>query len=81
MIFCNKIRTVRFLNHALADSEFSGSFARLSKDVDEKERQKVLDGFHRGEHPLLICSDLASRGIDTSKAVNVINYEFPDNVR
>ena len=82
MVFCNKTATVRYLQHILgSEPEFSGSYATLSKDIDETERQRVLERFHRGSFPLLLCSDLASRGIDTSKAVNVVNYEFPNNVR
>ena len=82
MVFCNRNSTVHFLEQHLRENpDFEGVFETLSKQVEEEKRLEVLNRFHRGYTSLLLCSDLASRGIDTSTAANVINYEFPNTVR
>ena len=81
MIFCNRNATIHFLKSYLEREGFGGSFEVLSKDVDDEKRLATLKRFHEGFVSLLLCSDLASRGVDTSKAVNVINYEFPNSTR
>ena len=51
------------------------------QEVDEAGRLEALHRFQEGKVSILLCSDLLSRGIDTSKAAVVVNYEFPNNTR
>ena len=40
-------------------------------------RQKALEQFRSGETPVLVATDLASRGIDVDGVSHVINYDVP----
>ncbi|NDC42463.1 MAG: hypothetical protein EBZ77_13105, partial [Chitinophagia bacterium] len=39
----------------------------------------ALDAFKRAEVDLLVCTDVAARGIDVNDITHVINYELPDD--
>jgi len=41
------------------------------------ERNQALEGFKDGNPPLLIATDVASRGLHIPKVACVINYSFP----
>ena len=43
-------------------------------------RGQILDDFLAGKFKILSCTDLVSRGIDTSNVSHVVNYDFPSNV-
>jgi superfamily II DNA/RNA helicase len=43
-----------------------------------EERQQSLQDFKDGEFRCLICTDVASRGIDIQQLPFVINYTLPD---
>ena len=46
-------------------------------DKKQQEREWVLDEFRSGRQPLMIATDVASRGIDVKDIRFVINYDFP----
>lgn len=41
------------------------------------ERDRAMRGFRRGKPPILVATDLASRGLDISGMERVINYDVP----
>lgn len=41
-------------------------------------RTKALAGFKNGEIPILVATDLASRGIDVDDVTHVFNYDLPN---
>lgn len=43
----------------------------------QSARRKALAGFHSGEIPILVATDLASRGIDVENISHVVNFELP----
>jgi len=49
-------------------------------DKSQNERDFVLNAFKRGTRPILIATDVAARGLDVKDVVNIINYDFPNNV-
>lgn len=49
----------------------------LHGDKTQKERQRALNHFQQGTIPLLIATDVASRGIDVSNITHVINFDLP----
>lgn len=46
----------------------------------QSERDWVLQEFRTGKSPLMIATDVASRGLDVKDIKTVINYDFPSNV-
>jgi ATP-dependent RNA helicase DDX5/DBP2 len=46
-------------------------------DKSQQERDWVLTEFKAGKAPLMIATDVASRGIDVKDIKTVINYDFP----
>ncbi|KAK7454554.1 ATP-dependent RNA helicase dbp2 [Stygiomarasmius scandens] len=48
-------------------------------DKEQRERDWVLGEFKSGRSPILIATDVASRGLDVKDVGYVINYDFPNN--
>lgn len=53
--------------------------AALHGDKSQEERLKALDAFKRGEVDLLVCTDVAARGLDIKDVPAVFNYDVPFN--
>merc|ERR1719215_1188288 len=49
-------------------------------DKKQEERDWVLKEFKEGKSPILIATDVASRGLDVKDIKYVINYEFPNTI-
>merc|ERR1712151_316646 len=49
-------------------------------DKKQEEREWVLKEFKEGKSPILIATDVASRGIDVKDIKYVINYDFPGSI-
>ncbi|GFE53773.1 ATP-dependent RNA helicase [Babesia ovis] len=52
----------------------------LSANLSQKQRREVLEKFGDGTADCLVCSDVASRGMNFAKTRNVINYDFPKSI-
>jgi len=48
-------------------------------DKAQSERDWVLGEFRAGRAPIMVATDVASRGIDVKDIKTVINYDFPNN--
>ncbi|AEY01297.1 DEAD-box ATP dependent DNA helicase [Oceanimonas sp. GK1] len=51
--------------------------AALHGDLSQAERNRIMDAFARGQHKLLITTDVASRGLDLLQVSLVINFDMP----
>jgi ATP-dependent RNA helicase DeaD len=51
----------------------------LSGELAQAERTRMLDAFRCGSLAILVCTDVASRGIDVPEVARVIHAELPDN--
>ena len=49
-------------------------------DKKQQEREWVLNEFRTGKQPLMIATDVASRGIDVKDIRYVINFDFPKTI-
>ena len=49
-------------------------------DREQREREEALRKFKRGECPILVATDVASRGLDIPNVAHVINYDLPNDV-
>jgi superfamily II DNA/RNA helicase len=53
--------------------------AALHGDKSQDERLKALEAFKKGEVDLLICTDVAARGLDIKDVPAVFNMDIPFN--
>ena len=52
--------------------------AAIHGNKSQGARTKALDGFKRGNIPILVATDIASRGIDVDGITHVFNYDLPN---
>ena len=50
----------------------------LSSDIPQKKRLSILENFRKGTIPIVIATDVASRGIHVDDITHVINYDMPE---
>nr|WP_245217121.1 DEAD/DEAH box helicase [Neoroseomonas nitratireducens] len=75
LIFCNKKIEVDILYKSLKKHRFS--VGALHGDMDQSTRFATLNAFKAGELQLLVCSDVAARGIDIGGLSHVFNFDVP----
>ncbi len=74
-IFCNRKRDVDVLFRSLKKHGFD--VVQLHGDMAQSARSETLDKFKKGEARLMVCSDVAARGIDISAVSHVFNFDVP----
>ena len=75
LIFCNRKRDVQVVYRSLQRHGFSVD--ALHGDLDQRMRMAALDRFRADQVQLLVCSDVAARGLDIPDVSHVINYDAP----
>jgi len=75
IIFCNRKRDVAILHKSLQKHGFSAG--ALHGDMDQRARMTSLDAFKTGDVNLLVCSDVAARGLDIPDVSHVFNFDVP----
>ncbi len=76
-VFCNRKRDVDMLAAWLKKKGHKAE--PMHGDMPQTVRTKTLQGFKDGEITLLVCSDVAARGLDVSAVSHVFNYDVPMN--
>ncbi len=77
MIFVNTKREAEYLSRLM---ETNGIKARaISGDVPQNKRIRMLREFQSGDLPVLIATDVASRGLHVPNVSHVINYDLPQD--
>jgi ATP-dependent RNA helicase RhlB len=75
LIFTNMRRTAERLVHALEANGLAA--AAITGDVEQRRRLKLLTDFKEGRLPVLVATDVASRGLHIEGVTHVINYDLP----
>jgi superfamily II DNA/RNA helicase len=75
LIFCNRKRDVDILYKSLTRHGFS--VGALHGDMSQPARFATLEKFKQNELRLLVCSDVAARGIDIGGLSHVFNFDVP----
>jgi len=75
MIFCNRKTTVRELAKSLKSHGFAAG--EIHGDMDQPARIAELDQFKAGTINILVCSDVAARGLDIKGVSHVFNFDTP----
>jgi superfamily II DNA/RNA helicase len=75
-----------FVNSKLGCARLARSLEReglkttaLHGDKSQDERLKALEAFKKGEVDLLVCTDVAARGLDIKDVPAVFNFDIPYN--
>lgn len=76
MIFCNTKHMCQRLTEELLRSGLDCDC--LHGDIRQSQREKTMHRYREGKLPILIATDIASRGIDVDDVDCVINYDIPE---
>ena len=77
IVFTSRKRTVSQITRILRKAGIVCD--RISSDLDQNEREQVMLGFRQRKIPILVATDVVSRGIDIDNIELVINYDVPPN--
>ncbi len=76
MVFCATRRNVDFVAENLNNRGIKAK--AIHGGMDQNKRKKVLDEFNGiGGVSVLVCTDIAARGLDIEKVSHVYNYDLP----
>jgi ATP-dependent RNA helicase RhlB len=78
LIFTNMKITASWLVHKLKEHGIA-DIGLLTGDLRQSARNRVLERFKLGKLPLLIASDVASRGLHIDDVTHIINYDVPQD--
>jgi len=77
MVFCNSMQSCRAVDHIINDHGIKT--ACYHSGIPPKKRTELWEEWKSGEKKILVCTDLAARGLDTHKVDHVILFDFPTN--
>ncbi|KAL4454951.1 hypothetical protein ABPG74_006333 [Tetrahymena malaccensis] len=77
VIFCNTIKAVKWLSGKMREQNFS--LCSIHGELNQKERDKIMQDFRNGEYRVLVATDIWGRGLDVQQVSVVINYDLPTN--
>ena len=75
MVFCNTKRAADFVGNSLKRYGFDS--LTLHGGLNQNQRKRVLEHFHKSEKFILVCTDVAARGLDIKNVSHVYNYDSP----
>ena len=75
LVFCSSKISVKQLTRELKRSGLPAD--EIHSDLEQDKREEVLMKFKSGRVPILIATDILSRGIDIDNIDLVINYDVP----
>jgi ATP-dependent RNA helicase RhlB len=77
MIFVNTKREGEYLQARMTANEYPCRL--ISGDVAQEKRLRIMRDFKEGKLPVLIATDVASRGLHIDGVSHVINYDLPED--
>lgn len=77
MIFCRTKRTAADIADQLSRRGFAAG--AVHGDLGQGAREQALRAFRNGKVDVLVCTDVAARGIDVEGVTHVINYQSPED--
>ncbi|MGW0583499.1 DEAD/DEAH box helicase, partial [Streptomyces sp. NPDC002920] len=77
MVFCRTKRTAADLADQLQQRGFASG--AVHGDLGQGAREQALRAFRNGKVDVLVCTDVAARGIDVEGVTHVINYQTPED--
>ncbi|XGP73602.1 DEAD/DEAH box helicase [Actinokineospora auranticolor] len=77
MIFARTKRTAQKVADELTERGFAAG--AVHGDLGQGAREQALRAFRSGKVDVLVCTDVAARGIDVTDVTHVINYQCPED--
>ncbi|WP_280725585.1 DEAD/DEAH box helicase [Kitasatospora sp. MAA4] len=77
MIFCRTKRTAADVADQLTQRGFAAG--AVHGDLGQGAREQALRAFRAGKVDVLVCTDVAARGIDVEGVTHVMNYQCPED--
>lgn len=75
LIFCQTKSLVADLTQYLIEAGYKADC--LHGDKDQTSRERTMNAFRNRRVSILVCTDVASRGLDVKDLTHVINYSIP----
>ena len=75
MVFCNTRRNVDLVSDNLRRYKMYSH--AIHGGFEQKKRSRVIEKFHANEANILVCTDVAARGLDIRGVTHVYNYDVP----
>ncbi|CAD6336394.1 unnamed protein product [Miscanthus lutarioriparius] len=78
LVFVETKREADSLRHCLQTKGFPAT--AIHGDRTQQERESALKSFKSGATPIMVATDVASRGLDVPNVAHVINYDLPKSI-
>ncbi|MBU1051565.1 MAG: DEAD/DEAH box helicase [Nanoarchaeota archaeon] len=75
MVFCNTRGNVETLTSNLI--KFGVGAIGIHGGMNQSKRNNVMEAFYKARAHVLICTDVAARGLDIKKVTHIYNYDVP----
>ncbi|MFP4229982.1 MAG: DEAD/DEAH box helicase [Candidatus Nanohaloarchaea archaeon] len=76
LVFCKTKNTTRWLADKLRKNGIDAQ--ELNGDMNQNQRERVVEKFENGEINVIVATDVAARGLDIDDITHVFNYDVPD---
>lgn len=78
MIFASSKEKVQDIYNFLSSKKYKCGI--LSGNLTPRERKSMLKRINNNEFPIIVCSDIASRGLDIIDVSDVLSVDLPNNI-
>ena len=75
LVFCQTKNLVVDLTRYLSERGYKADC--LHGDMSQAAREASILGFRQGRTKIIVCTDVASRGLDVKDVTHVVNYSLP----
>ncbi len=75
MVFCNTRRNTEFIANNLNNLRMNA--LAIHGGLAQNKRDKIMKSFHEKNVYVLVCTDVAARGLDIKGVSHVYNYDIP----
>ncbi len=75
MVFCNTRNETDYVVNELRHKGLKA--AAIHGGHEQKKRLKTIDRFHKGLFNVLVCTDVAARGLHIEGVTHIYNYDIP----
>jgi ATP-dependent RNA helicase DeaD len=79
MVFCNTRRNTGFVVRNLSLNGIPA--VSVHGGYTQAKRNKIMEDFHSKKIRVLVCTDVAARGLDIEGISHVYNYDIPDDAK
>lgn len=76
-VFCNRKRDISDVCKSMRSRGIK--VIGLHGDMEQSERTEALGKFKAGEVDIMVCSDVAARGLDVQQVSHVFNWDVPNH--